>query len=314
MKLGTYKGLHAVRPYVTVEDREIDNVLKNKQQEYSVVYHIDHRPAQLGDQAVLDFKIECEGQAVPQGESQNYPLLLGSHTFVKGFEEAIVGHETGDCFDVTLTFPAEYRIPSLRGKDVVYHVHLKALQLPEYQEIDDDFARDFSPYNTLEEWKAEIRANLEERREASSYERLSRDLLNQIIADSEIPVDPEIKEELSMELLEDFLYELEAGNMTFEKYCKRTGKNKQQIRAEKDAEAEQTLCQQTVLHAIAAEENLQISDEELQEALAFLAAEEGEEPEEFSDSLGEEELEGILDQLSMNKAMEFILEHVIFDE
>lgn len=313
MKLGTYKGLRAARPDITVKEQEIDKVLKNKQRENSIVYTIDDRPAEMGDQAVLDFEASCGGAPVPGGKGRNYPLLLGSHTFVKGFEDAIAGHQIGDRFEICVTFPEDYRIPAFCGKNVVYQIYLKALQKPEYQELNDDFARDFSEYDTLEDWRSAIREDLAERHETSAYQRLTKELLEQIIANSDIPVDAGLKQELSEELYEDFLWDLEDSGMTFEKYCRRTGKNKKQIRAEKEAEAEQIIRQQSVLHAIANREHLAASDEELAGEIAVMAAEEGEAEEAFADMLGDEEIDAIADRLQMEKAMEFILEHVIWE-
>lgn len=313
MKLGKYKGIRGKQPDITVHEKEIDKVLKNKQREYSVVRNIDSRPAQTGDEAVLDYEAECEGKIVPGGKSRNYPLLLGSHTFVQGFEDAIVGHASGDSFDIKVTFPKNYRISDLAGKDAVFHVHLKQLRIPEYQPIDNDFAKDFSEFDTLSEWREEIYEQIRARREASSYEKLARELLGRIIADSEIPIDEELKQEISMELYEDFLYSLEENGMTLETYCKRSGLTKKQIRASKDEEAIRSIQEQYVLHAVANKENLQISEEELSRELCELAAEEGEDIDVFIKMLGEEELESIADQLQMNKAMEFIFEHAILE-
>lgn len=313
MKLGKYKGIRGKQPDITVHEKEIDKVLKNKQREYSVVRNIDSRPAQTGDEAVLDYEAECEGKIVPGGKSRSYPLLLGSHTFVQGFEDAIVGHSPGDSFDIKVTFPKNYRISGLAGKDAVFHVHLKQLRIPEYQPIDNDFAKDFSEFDTLSEWREEIYEQIRARREASSYEKLARELLGRIIADSEIPIDEELKQEISMELYEDFLYSLEENGMTLETYCKRSGLTKKQIRASKDEEAIRSIQEQYVLHAVANKENLQISEEELSRELCELAAEEGEDIDVFIKMLGEEELESIADQLQMNKAMEFIFEHAILE-
>ncbi len=314
MKLGNYKGLRARRPDITVKEAEIDKVLKNKQRENSVVYTVDDRPARMGDQAILNFNARCGGKDIPGGQSRSYPLLLGSHTFVKGFEEAVAGHSIGDRFEIRVTFPADYRIADLRQKEVIYHVHLTGLRIPEYQEINDEFARDFSEYETLADWRNAIREELAERHELSAYQKLTRELLDQVIADSSVPVDRDLLQDLAEDLYDDFLYDLEDSNMTLEKYCKRTGKNKRQIRAEKEAEAAQIIRQQSVLHAIANREHLTVTEEELAGEIAAMAAGEGEDPEVFASMLGDEEIEGISDQLQLDKAMEFILEHVCWEE
>lgn len=308
MKLGTYIGLKAKRPNLTVEEAEIDQVLKNKQREYSVVTNIDDRPAQMGDQAVLDFFVECEGKRVG-GETLGYPLLLGSNTFVPGFEAAVAGRSVGEEFTICVQFPENYRMAVLAGKPGTFHVTLQAIRVPEYQPIDDAFALDFSEYDSLEEWRQEIRSNLEARRQASSYDKLASDLLGAVIADSRIEVDQELLQEISMELYEDFLYELEENGTSFETYCRQNGMNKQQIRAQKEQEALRSIQEQYVLHAIANREHLDVTDEELTAELCALAAEEEESLDLFVQSLGDEEIEAIADQLQMSKAMQFILDH-----
>lgn len=313
MKLGKYKNLHAKQPDLTVSESEIDKVLKNKQHEYAVVRNTDDRGALSGDEAVLDYQVECGGQTVPGSQCRNYPLLLGSHTFVPGFEDAVIGHMPGEHFDVSVTFPANYRMPSLAGKDAVFHVHLKALRVPEYQPIDDDFARDFSEFDSLMEWRDAIREQIQARRESSAYEKLSRELLAQIIADSKIPIDEDLKQELSMEFFEDFLDELDENGMNFETYCKRSGLTKKQIRQQQEEKAVRCIAEQSVLHAVANKEHLSVSAEELADELYELALDEGEDPDVFAEMLDDEEIESISDQLLLNKAMEFILSNAVLE-
>lgn len=311
MKLGQYKGIHAKRPYITVSEKDVMKVLKHKQKENSIVTNIDGRSARTGDQAILDFDGVQNNVPIPGGKSRNYPLILGSHTFVPGFEEQVIGKCPGDRFDICVTFPDNYRIRHLGGKPVIFHTTLKQLQLPEYQPLDDDFAKDFSEYDTLSDWKDAIREELTIRRETSAYEKLSRELLTAIIADCEIPIDEEIKEEIADELYEDFLCTLEENRMTLETYCQRSGYTEKEIRAQKRKEAIRSIQEQNVLHAIASKENIEVSDEELTEELCMIAAEEEEDLEEFCSSLGEEELEGIEDQLRMNKAIKFVMKHAV---
>lgn len=311
MKLGQYKGIHAKRPYITVSEKDVLKVLANKQKENSVVTNIDGRSARIGDQAILDFDGVQNNVPIPGGKSRNYPLLLGSHTFVPGFEEQVIGKNPGERFDICVTFPDNYHIKYLGGKPVTFHTTLKQLQLPEYQPLDDDFAKDFSEYDTLSDWKDAIREELTIRRETSAYEKLSRELLSAIIANCDITIDEEMKEEITDELYEDFLYTLEESRMTLETYCQRSGYTEEEIRRQKQEEAIRTIQEQHVLHAIASREKIKVSEEELNEELCMIAAEEEEDPVDFCASLGEEELEGIIDQLRMNKAMKFVIKHAV---
>lgn len=311
MKLGQYKGIHAKRPYITVSEKDILKVLTNKQKENSIVTNIDGRCACIGDQAILDFDGVQNNVPIPGGKSRNYPLLLGSHTFVPGFEEQVIGKNPGERFDICVTFPDNYHIKSLGGKPVTFHTTLKRLQLPEYQPLDDDFARDFSEYATLSDWKDAIREELTVRRETSAYEKLSRELLTAIIANCEIPIDEDIKAEITDELYDDFLCMLEENRMTLETYCQRSGYTEEEIWKQKQKEAIRSIQEQNVLHAIASKEKIKVSEEELNEELCMIAAEEEEDIEEFCSSLGEEELESIADQLRMNKALKLVMKHAV---
>jgi len=263
MKLGKYKGLSVRQPDLTIQESEVDRILKNKQHENAVVFHIDDRAADWGDEAVLDFDAECGGKQIPNGRSRHYPLLLGSRTFVSGFEDAMIGHMPGDRFDISVTFPDNYRISDLAGQDAVFHVHLRELRLPEYQAIDDDFARDFSEFDTLADWRTDIHAELEERRMISANEKMARDLMDQIIRNSVIPIDQELKQEISDDLYEDFILDLEEEGMSLEIWLKRSGQSEKELHATKEQEAVRLIQSESVLHAIADREHLRVSDEEL---------------------------------------------------
>lgn len=311
MKLGQYKGIHAKQPVVTVSEKDILKVLTNKRKENSIATNIDGRCAKPGDQAILDFDGIQNDIPIPGGKSRNYPLLLGSHTFVPGFEEQVVGRNPGESFDICVTFPDNYRIKPLGGKPVVFHTTLRQLRLPEYQPLDDDFAKDFSEYDTLSEWKDAIRKELTARREMSAYEKLSREILSRIIANCQITIDEDIKNEITDELYDDFLCTLEENRMTLETYCQRSGYTEKEIWKQKQKEAIRSIQEQNVLHAIASKEHIDISNEELTEELCMIAAEEEEDIDEFRSSLGDEELEAITDQLLMNKALKFVIKHAV---
>lgn len=312
MKLGNYKRLQVRQPDLAVQDAEVEKVLQDRQRENAVVRNIDDRPADWGDQAVIDFVLRCEGKAVPNGKRHNYPLLLGSHTFIKGFEEAIIGHVPGDIFEIATTFPLNYRIDNLSGRVGIYKVRLNALRIPEYQAIDDEFARDFSEHDTLSDWKAEIRTNLEERRRVSAEEKMNRELLDQIIANSKIPIDRRLKNDVFDSLYEDFLFDLEDQGISPEVYCKRSGLTEKQVREQLMDETLRVIQSESVLHAIIEKENLTVSDDEIKDTVTAIAEEEGEDYETFTEMIGEEEMDCIIDQLGLEKAMQFVVDQAVF--
>lgn len=313
MRLGTYKGIHMTRPNTEVTEHEVMNVLKKKQKEYAVATNIDNRSAQVGDQALLDFEGNYNGKSIPHGNGDNFALTIGAKAFLPEFDQALVGKNIGDTFDINVTFPADYRISAMQNRSVVFHTTLKKLRLMDYQPIDDEFAKDFSEYETLNEWKDEILANLRARRKTSVKEKFAREVMAKIIADSDLPIDDDLKEEMTQIYYDDFLDELEMNQIPLELYCKRSGHTEDEIYADKEQEAIEAIQAQSVLHAVAAAEKISITPEELAEELRNIALEEEEDPEEFVETLEDEDVENIADQLTMDKTMAFILDSVVYD-
>lgn len=314
MRLGTYKGIHMTRPNTEVTKHEVLNVLKKKQKEYAVATNIDDRSAQEGDQVILDFQGMYHGQDIPHGNGSDFALTIGAKAFLPEFDDALIGKNIGDTFDINVTFPTDYRISTMQNRSVVFHTTLKKIRLMDYQPIDDEFAKDFSEYTTLNEWENEIFSHLQARRKTSVQEKLTREVMAKIIADSDIPIDDDIKEEITQIYYDDFLDELEMNQIPLELYCKRSGHTEDEIYADKEQEAIKTIQAQSVLHAVAAAEKISITQEELNTERKNIAQEEEEDPEEFMATLEEEDVENIADQLTMDKTMAFILDSVVWDD
>lgn len=314
MRLGRYKGIHMTRPNTEVTKHEVQNVLKKKQKEYAVATNIDDRSAQEGDQVILDFQGMYHGQDIPHGNGSDFALTIGAKAFLPEFDDALIGKNIGDTFDINVTFPTDYRISTMQNRSVVFHTTLKKIRLMDYQPIDDEFAKDFSEYTTLNEWENEIFSHLQARRKTSVQEKLTREVMAKIIADSDIPIDDDMKEEITQIYYDDFLDELEMNQIPLELYCKRSGHTEDEIYADKEQEAIETIQAQSVLHAVAAAEKISITQEELNTELQNIAQEEEEDPEEFMATLEEEDVENIADQLTMDKTMAFILDSVVWDD
>lgn len=314
MRLGTYKGIHMTRPNTEVTKHEVLNVLKKKQKEYAVATNIDDRSAQEGDQVILDFQGMYHGQDIPHGNGSDFALTIGAKAFLPEFDDALIGKNIGDTFDINVTFPTDYRISTMQNRSVVFHTTLKKIRLMDYQPIDDEFAKDFSEYTTLNEWENEIFSHLQARRKTSVQEKLTREVMAKIIADSDIPIDDDMKEEITQIYYDDFLDELEMNQIPLELYCKRSGHTEDEIYADKEQEAIKTIQAQSVLHAVAAAEKISITQEELNTELQNIAQEEEEDPEEFMATLEEEDVENIADQLTMDKTMAFIFDSVVWDD
>ncbi len=182
----------------------------------------------------------------------------------------------------------------------------------ELQPLDDDFAKDFSPFETMAQWRGALRKKMEARKRASVTERMKRELLDLVIATSKLSVDKDLLDDVYEMVMDDFLDELEESGSTYEAYCKESGRTNRQIKKEKRQEALRIIQTESVLHAIIEAEQLSLTEEEMEDAIAAFAAEDGMEPEAFAATLDEDDLDSIQDQLLMDKATQLILEHAIF--
>ena len=201
------------------------------------------------------------------------------------------------------------RVLTLKQKQNAVEIHMEnGGRKTEYQEIDDDFAKDFSKYDTIAQWKESIRQRLQERRDEACYGRMVRQLMDQVILASDIEVDEDIVDDITDELFDDLMYELEMQGSSLEEYKKKTGQSMKQIMANRRKEAVRTYKEQWILHAIAEAEDIEITDEALSATLEHMAAEDGMDVEEYTDMLGDEEIEAIMDQLVMEEAYQVILQ------
>lgn len=309
MKLGTYKGLTVQAPDLTISDKELSRALKNLQKENGVLTHIDDRAAQLGDRAVLNFQGYLDEKPFPGAKGVRYPLILGSHSFIPGFEEQIVGKNIGETFDIFVTFPENYPNPDIAGQKARFSVTLLSLGILDLPEIDDDFALDFSDFDTAEELKEALVQSLTEKKEDRENDRVQRELLTQIIESSAFTLNETIVAQIQEELLSEFEEDLAAQSLTMEQFLKRTGKTMEQVQAEYEQKARRNLAETTLLHAIAGAESIELTEEELEDALYDMADYYEMDPYEFQQSLDPQELDGMKLELLCQKAMDFVLEN-----
>lgn len=322
MRLGTYKHLKIHKPEVTVSDHDIYNVLHKQQRINSIYRTIDGRPAQNGDRILIDMSGTIDGVPIHTGPSRDFPLILGSHAFISGFEESLVGHRVGDVIALDIHYPDDYRKSEYAGQTIHFTITIKKIGTLELQPFDDDFARDFSEYQTLHEWEDAIRQELLDDRRQKAREETEKELLAQIIASSDIPVDGSLLQAVSKEMFDEFLYNIRAYHMELDEYCKRTGQSQEQIHQKYDTEARTVIQDQIVLHLIAEQEQLAVTEDELQHELSEIVKDEEWEPDAddedsidaFRRSLDPEELESIKDDIIMDKAMDFVVRCADFTE
>lgn len=313
MKLGKYRGLVVKGPDITVAPQELERSITNMQRKNSVFIHIDDRPAQAGDVAVLNYEGFVGGQTFLGGKATHHRMVLGEGKFIPGFEEQIIGRTAGDEFDIQVLFPENYPNRQLAGKEGVFVTKLLFVGQEEIPAFDNDFALDFSTFSTAEELKESLIVNLQAKKEGAELARIQEELLTQIIEDSEIPVNEEIIDELQEEVFEEKLEDIEAQGMTLEDFLKRSHQTLEDIQYQCRKKARRSFQETAVLHAIAMEEDFEVYEEELEEAVWAEAMYEEMDPMELLESMEEEELTGIKLQILCDKAMELVKETAIYE-
>ena len=297
MKLGNYKNIHIKKPLIRISEKQIEQVLKKKQQHNSLVSTVDTREIQTGDRITIDFQVSS-------GKSfRNVSLTVGDNRFLTGFETIFLGHRTGDTFSQELTFSSDYPNSSYAGKKLLFHIHIIRHGILELPPLDDEFAKDVSSYSTIQELRDSIAEQLRELKEEECAEQLEETLLEAILKNSDIPVDTELKELITQELFEDFLYEIRACHMDFSEYCRKTGQTEQALLEKYEVEAISILQRETLLYEIARLEHINVAEEEFASALSELN----------TDPLTEEDLISVRESILLQKTMDFLLSHAIYD-
>ena len=271
VKLGDYKGLKVEREVVSVTADEIEREIDALKEKNARIVTVTDREAKDGDITVIDFEGFEGGKAFEGGKGENYELTLGSGTFIPGFEDQIVGHKVDDEFDVNVTFPEEYQAEELAGKEAVFKVKLHEIKVKEYPEVDDEFAKDVSEFDTLKELKADLKKKITDERKTAAQHAFE-DALMQKVADgieADIPEDMVVLQ--SQRMMDNFKQQLAAQGIPFDQYVKMTGMDEDAIQKQSMEPALKQVRMDLAVSAIVKAENLEASDEEVENEMKTIA-------------------------------------------
>jgi len=306
VELGEYKGIEIEKIEYDVYDGDVEYELEKLRQQNARIIPVEGRPAEQGDIAVIDFEGYIDDKPFEGGKGENYELELGSNTFVPGFEDQIMGHNVGETFDVTVTFPEDYREEELKGKTAVFKVTLKALNKKELPELDDEFAKDVSEFETLEELKQDIRKKLEEKNKREAENEMKEKAVMKVVENAKVDI-PDVMVERQIDLsLRDLDYNLRLQGLDLNTYLSITGKTIQDLRKEMWEGALNRVKTQLVIDKIAKVENIEATEEELENKLKELAESYRVNLEEFKKSLTESQINGIKEDIAYYKTIDFI--------
>jgi len=269
IKLGDYKNLKVKKPEVKVSEKDIDEIVSNIQKAYAEK-KTEKKKAAIGDEVIIDFVGKRNGEAFKGGSAKDYHLELGSHSFIPGFEEGIVGHESGDKFDLPLVFPKEYHEPTLAGKKTVFEVLLKQVNAINLPELNDDFAKKCGPFKNMKELRADISKNLQAQNEHRANEKFKDDLVEALVKTSKVSApDILIQDQLRM-IRADIARNASTSGQKFEDYLKANGMTEDDWEKQAHEIAEKRVKASLILQILAKHAKIEVSDEEAAAKIAEL--------------------------------------------
>lgn len=301
-----YKGIEATKKKAEVTDEDVSAELVKVQDRNSRMVTVEDRAALTGDTAVIDFEGFCDGEAFEGGKGENFELALGSGQFIPGFEDQVVGHETGEEFEIAVKFPEEYQAENLKGKDATFKIKLHEIKRKELPVLDDEFAKDVSEFDTLDAYKESIREKLQSDREKSAEADVENQILEALIEKVEGEIPDEMYDNEVEESINSFAYRLQSQGLNLETYLKYTGMNTDALKEQFKPQAEKQVKLRLALEKIAANEGLEPTEEELNAEYEKLAKTYEMEVDKIKNIVAEAQVKG---DLQSQKAVEFVKEN-----
>ena len=304
--LGDYKGVEVPKTEITVTDEDVDAEIKKEQEKNSRTISVEDRAAQLNDIVTIDFEGSVDGVPFDGGQATEYPLTLGSNTFIPGFEEQLVGAKVGDDVDVKVTFPEEYQAKELAGKEAIFKCAVKKIEAKELPELDDDFAKDVSEFDTLAEYKEHVKTNLEDKK-ADEAKRAKEDAaVDKAIENAQMDIPEAMLQTQCRQMLDDFSRRMQSQGLSMDQYFQFTGMTADKMMEDMKPQALKRIQTRLVLEKVAEVENIQPTEEEVNEEISKMAEAYKMEADKLKELLGERELEQMKKDMAVQKAVTVI--------
>ena len=311
VELGKYKGIEVEAKDTTVTDEEVDAELAKVQEQNSRLVAADDKEVENGDQVTIDFEGFVDGVAFEGGKGEDYPLTIGSHSFIDNFEEQIIGMNIGDEKEINVTFPEEYHAEELKGKPAMFKVKVKEIKEKVLPELDDDFAQDVSDFDTLAEYKEDLKKNITVRKENEAKAKKEDEAIAKIIETSKMDIPEAMINTQVNRMLEDFAQRLQSQGLSVEQYFQYTGVTAEKIIEDMKPQAVKNIQSRLVLEAIVKAENIEVSDEEFEAELNKMAEQYKMEIEKIKEFMGEYESKQIREDIAIQKAVDVIVNSVV---
>ncbi len=311
VEIDGYKGIEATKRPVEVSEDDINAEIKKVQERNSRMVTVEDREAQNGDIAVIDFEGFVDDVPFEGGKAENYSLSLGAGQFIPGFEDQVIGHKTGDEFDINVKFPEDYQAADLANKDAVFKIKLHEIKMKELPEVDDDFVKDVSEFDSLDKYKEDIKDKLTKARENQAQDEVENQLIDKLVENLKAEIPQAMFEIRIDEDIREFAYRLQSQGLNIETYMKYTGMDQEKIRKQFQPQAERQVKVRLALEKIAELENIHPSDEDVEKEFEKLAENYQMEVDKVKTFIPKEEL---AKDIAVQKSIDLVRENAVITE
>ena len=305
--LGEYKGVEVKKADATVTDEDVEKELQAARERASRLVDITDRPVQDGDQTTIDFKGYVDGKAFEGGEGFDYPLTIGSHSFIEGFEEQLIGKNIGEACEVNVTFPTEYHAEELAGKPAKFDVTVKTIKEKELPELNDEFADNVSDFSTLEEYKADLKTQLEDRKMRAATTENENNVVDKVVANAQMDLPKAMIDTEARSMADEYAQRLQNQGLNINDYLKYTGQTVEKLLEQLTPEAEKRIRTRLVLEKVAETENIEVNDEIYAEQLEKMAKDYQIDLDRFKSFITPDQEAQIRGDLKIQQAIDFLM-------
>ena len=309
--LGDYKGVEVPKSEIAVTDEEVDAEVKKEQDKNARTVAVEDRAAANGDITTIDFEGFVDGVAFEGGKGTDYALTLGSGTFIPGFEDQLVGANTGDHVEVKVTFPEEYQAKELAGKEAVFQCDVKKIETKEVPELDDEFAKDVSEFDTLAEYKEDVKKKLTEKKEKEARTAKENAAVDKAIENAQMDIPELMTKTECRQMMDDFSRRMQQQGLSMEQYFQFTGQSMDKMMEDMKPQALKRIQTRLVLEKVAEAENSQPSEEEITEEIQKMADAYKMEADKIREAIGESGLEQMKKDMAVQKAVTVIADAAV---
>ena len=310
--LGEYKGVEVQKTKSEVTEEDIETEIKRAREKNSRLITVEDRGIEDGDQVTIDFDGSVDGKRFEGGKAEDYPLTIGSHTFIDNFEEQLIGKKTGEECEVNVTFPAEYHVEDLKNKPAVFKVKVKEIQRKELPEANDEFASEVSDFDTMEEYKKDLTEKLQAEKIEAAKTADEDKVVAKVIENATMEIPDQMVEEQVNGMVNDYARRLESQGISFKQYVEITGMTAEKIGEQMKPQAIKRIQTRLVLEAVVKAENIQADDAAVEEQFDKMAADFKMDKEQIKGMFGEEQMAQLKEDLAVQKAIDFLVAEAKF--